>query len=160
MSGSYLPFLPEHQKDPARDPARPERSRRQARPPGVRASPAQDRAAILTEVRSLRNDFDRFRKTHGEFAVRTTNEIDELFAKVAHIIEVRTPGKLTERRLKKLDYLLTSRSNEAMTFSEIGKIHELGRRDEKANTRPQAMTKFGKILASKTTCYEVTESIT
>lgn len=119
-----------------------------------------DLATIVHEVRSIRNDFDRFRKTHGEFAVRTTNEIDELFAKVAHIMEVRNPGKLTERRLKKLDYLLASRSNEAMTFSEIGKILELGRRDEKANTRPQAMTKFGKILASKTTCYEVTESTT
>jgi hypothetical protein len=122
--------------------------------------PASDLAAILSEVRSLRTDFYRFRKTHGEFAVRTTNEIDELFAKVAHITEVRKPGKLTERRLKKLDYLLASRSNEAMTFSEIGKILELGRRDEKTNTRPQAMTKFGKILESKKACYEVTESKT
>jgi hypothetical protein len=117
--------------------------------------PAQDLAAILDEVRSLKKDFDRFKKTHGEFAVRTTNEIDELFEKVAHIMEVRKPGKLTERRLKKLDYLLTSRSNESMTFSEIGKILELGRRDERANTRRQAMTKFGKVLEAKKDCYEV-----
>lgn len=121
---------------------------------------AQDIAMILAEVRGLRAESDRFKKVHNDFAVRTTNEIDELFAKVGHIQEARRPGKLTERRLKKLDYLLASRSNEAMTFSEIGKILELGRRDEKTNTRPQAMTKFGKILESKKACYEVTESRT
>jgi hypothetical protein len=108
----------------------------------------------------MKADFDRFKKAHNDFAVRTTNEIDDLFVKISHIQEARKPGKLTERRLKKLDYLLTSRSNEAMTFSEIGKILELGRRDEKTNTRPQAMTKFGKILESKKACYEVFESKT
>ena len=108
--------------------------------------PAQDLKAILAEVRSLRADFDRFKKTHNDFAVRTTNEIDELFAKVGHAQEARKPGKLTERRLKKLDYLLTSRSNEAMTFSEIGKILELGSRKGKACTREQNMTHFGKRL--------------
>lgn len=124
--------------------------------------PSSDLAAILQEVRNLRNDFERFRKTHGEFAVRTTNEIDELFAKVAYIQEVRTPGKLQAKRLKKLDYLLTSRSNEAMTFSEIGKILELGSRspDKSASTRRQSMTKLGKVLASKPTFYEVTDSKT
>lgn len=122
--------------------------------------PAQDLAAILTEVRTLKADFNRFKKVHSDFAVRTTNEIDELFAKIGRVQQIRQPGKLTERRLKKLDYLLASRSNEAMTFSEIGKILELGRRDEKKNTRPQAMTKFGKILESRKDCYEVTEGKT
>jgi hypothetical protein len=124
--------------------------------------PASDLAAILTEVRGLRADFDRFKKNHTTFAVRTTNEIDALFAKVDYIQEVRKPGKLTERRLKKLDYLLASRSNEAMTFSEIGKILELGSRspDKSSSTRRQSMTKLGKILASKPTVYEVTDSKT
>jgi hypothetical protein len=30
----------------------------------------------------VRAELDRFKKTHNDFAVRTTNEIDELFAKV------------------------------------------------------------------------------
>jgi hypothetical protein len=33
-------------------------------------------------VRDLRAEFDRFKETHNDFAVRTINEIDELFAKV------------------------------------------------------------------------------
>jgi len=44
----------------------------------ARGSPGH--AAILKEVRSLRNDFDRFRKTSGEFTVRTPNENDKLSA--------------------------------------------------------------------------------
>jgi hypothetical protein len=43
--------------------------------------PAQDLAAILAEIKTLKADFDRFKKVHKEFAARTTNEIDELFAK-------------------------------------------------------------------------------
>ena len=37
--------------------------------------------AILAEVRGLRVELDRFRKEHNDFAVRTANEIDKLFAK-------------------------------------------------------------------------------
>ncbi|MDD4352583.1 MAG: hypothetical protein PHU71_06460 [Candidatus Gracilibacteria bacterium] len=44
--------------------------------------PAQDLKNILTEVQKLNAEPDRFKKTHNDFAVRTTNEIDELFAKV------------------------------------------------------------------------------
>jgi hypothetical protein len=54
--------------------------------------PAQDLAAILAEVRGLRAEFERFEKTHNDFAVRTTNEIDELFAKV------EAEGKVCESR--------------------------------------------------------------
>jgi hypothetical protein len=52
--------------------------------------PAQDLKAILAEVRGLRAEFDRFKKTHNDFAVRTTNEIDELFAKFE---QEPTPGQ-------------------------------------------------------------------
>ena len=123
--------------------------------------PAQDLATILKEVQDLRSEFERFKKTHSAFAVRTTNELDELFAKVSQIREDRKPGKLTERRLKKLDYMLTSRSNEAMTFAEIGKILELGSRSTNGRTtRAQAMTKLGKIIVNKGSLYEVSESKT
>lgn len=54
--------------------------------------PASDLAVILHEVRNIRNDFDSFRKTHGEFAIRTTNEIDELFGKVDARVQAR-PGR-------------------------------------------------------------------
>jgi hypothetical protein len=61
----------------------------------------------------------------------------------------RALGKLQSHRLKMLDYLLVSRSNEAMTFFDIGKILLLGRRDERVNNRRQAMTKFVKLLEAK-----------
>lgn len=120
--------------------------------------PASDLTAILKEVRSLRNDFDRFRKTHGEFAVRTTNEIDELFAKV----EAKTvrPGKKQVARLNRLEALLIARGNEALTFAEVGKYLELGSRTGKANTRKQNMTVFGKILAGESKRFQVFESNT
>jgi hypothetical protein len=108
----------------------------------------------------LKAESDRFKKTHNDFAVRTTNEIDELFSKIGHIQEVRKPGKPTEKRLKKLDYLLTSRSNEAMTFSEIGKILELGSRKGKACTREQNMTHFGKRLEEAKDRFAITPNRT
>jgi hypothetical protein len=43
--------------------------------------PTQDLAAILAEVRILRTDYDGFKKKHNDFADRTANEIDDLFAK-------------------------------------------------------------------------------
>jgi len=44
--------------------------------------PAQDLPAILAKVRSLRSDLEALRKLQKAFAIRTANEIDELFAKV------------------------------------------------------------------------------
>lgn len=73
----------------------------------------------------------------------------------------RIPQGLTTKqdaRLKKLDAVLVSRRNQPMTFSEVGKILELGSRSSKTNTRRQAMTKFSKILLSKVDCYRITDS--
>ena len=73
----------------------------------------------------------------------------------------RIPQGLTtkqEARLRKLDAVLVSRRNQPMTFSEVGKILELGSRSSKTNTRRQAMTKFSKILLSKVDCYRITDS--
>ena len=73
----------------------------------------------------------------------------------------RIPQRLTTKqdaRLKKLDAVLVSRRNQPMTFSEVGKILELGSRSSKTNTRRQAMTKFSKILLSKVDCYRITDS--
>jgi hypothetical protein len=42
------------------------------------------------EVRGLSAEFERFEKKHNDFAVRTTNEIDELFAKVDARVQAGT----------------------------------------------------------------------
>jgi len=60
--------------------------------------------------------------------------------------------------LEKLDSVLVSRRNQPMTFSEVGKILELGCRSSKTNTRRQAMTKFSKILLSKVDRYIISNS--
>jgi hypothetical protein len=73
----------------------------------------------------------------------------------------RIPQRLTTKRdarLKKLDAVLLSRRNQPVTFSEVGKILELGSRQGKTNTRRQAMTKFSKILSSKVDCYTISNS--
>lgn len=73
----------------------------------------------------------------------------------------RIPQELTTKqdvRLKKLDHALISRRNQPMTFSEVGKILELGSRSGKTNTRRQAVTKFSKILLSKVDCYTISKS--
>lgn len=109
--------------------------------------PAQDLAAILNEVRSLRAELDRFKKVHSDFAVRTTNEIDELFAKVDTRVQGQ-PGKKQAARMNKLEALLIARGNEALTFAEVGKYLELGSRSGKTSTRRQNMTLLGKIIAN------------
>jgi hypothetical protein len=57
--------------------------------------PVQDLKAILAEVRGLRAEFERFKKTHNDLAIRTTNKIDELFAKVDK--RPTAPGKKQAR---------------------------------------------------------------
>jgi predicted secreted acid phosphatase len=74
------------------------------------------------------------------------------------------PVKSSEKRkalLEKLDRLLATRRNQAMTFSEIGKLLELGiRSPDGKTTRRQAMTKFSKILLSQGDRYQVFKSKT
>jgi hypothetical protein len=95
---------------------------------------------------------------HKEFAARTTNEIDELFAKVDK--RPIAPGKKQAARLNKLEALLIARGNESLTFAEVGKYLELGSRKGKCNTRKQNMTVLGKILESERERFQVFESNT
>jgi len=129
--------------------------------------PIADLDALFQEVRSLRSEFDALDADLKRFKVfGKTGQVDDLFEGLANVesrldrLEVRPlkPGEVHEARLKKLDYLLTSRNNEPMTFSEIGKILELGSRSNGHNTRRQAMTKFSKNLDPKN--YEVFSSST
>jgi hypothetical protein len=84
-----------------------------------------DLQAILEEVQRLRTDVESLRNVQKSFAIRTTNEIDELFAKVEARVQVR-PGRKQETRMNKLEALLIARG--------------------KACTREQNMTHFEKRL--------------
>jgi hypothetical protein len=74
------------------------------------------------------------------------------------------PVKPSEKRkalLSKLDLLLATRKNQPMTFSEIGKLLEMGIRSlDGKTTRRQAMTKFSKILLAQGDRYEIFQSKT
>lgn len=129
--------------------------------------PASDYIAILTALRDLRNEFNALDHDLKRFKVFTkTGQVDDLFEEMALIdarvakIEGRaaSPEQITTARLANLDRLLLSRNNEPMTFSEIGKVLELGSRTNGKNTRKQAMTRFSKNLDAKN--YEIFSSKT
>jgi hypothetical protein len=117
--------------------------------------PAADLRALLQEVRSLRTEFDALDADLKRFKVCSKTGLvdaicDDIFKIEGRLAKLEgrhaNPGQTHEARLAKLDRLLLSRRNEAMTFSEIGKVLELGSRTEGKNTRRQAMTKFSKNL--------------
>lgn len=117
--------------------------------------PIAELEALFHEVRSLRSEFDALDADLKRFKVfGKTGLVDDLFDDLS-VIEGRlaklegrrmSAGQVQKDRLMKLDRLLLARKNEAMTFSEIGKVLELGSRTEEQNTRRQAMTKFSKNL--------------
>lgn len=116
---------------------------------------AQDLAAILTEVRGLRADFDALDRDLKRFKVfGKTGQVDELFEGLSELEDrvARLEGKpakigqKTEKRMLKIALTLLSRGNEGMSYAEIGKILELGSRAGKTCTREQNMTHFGKRL--------------
>ena len=118
-----------------------------------------DLKTLLNEMKTLRDDFERFKTVHKDFAIRTTNEIDDLFAK-QNIKSQTRPGKKQEMRLNKLEALLIARGNEPITYAEIGKFLELGSRTGNSNTRKQNMTILGKILVESKDRFEVFDSST
>ena len=73
---------------------------------------------------------------------------DRIEARVARLENIPIkPSEKKMARLDKLDKLFLSRKNEPLTFSEAGKLLELGSRAaDGRNSRRQAMTKFSKIL--------------
>lgn len=73
---------------------------------------------------------------------------DRLEARVARLENIpMKPSEKRKARIDKLDSLLLSRKNEPLTFSDAGKLLELGSRAaDGRNSRRQAMTKFSKIL--------------
>jgi hypothetical protein len=115
--------------------------------------PASDLAAILSEVRSLREtvrEHDWRLDKHSDF-IRILQEERR---------PVAPPGKKQTARLNRLEALLIARGNEPLTFSETGKYLELGSRTGKATTRRQNMTLLGKILESESNRFHVFDSKT
>ncbi len=90
---------------------------------------------------------------HVQFARMVTNRIDRHTDEIEYMMGRRKVGAKQSQRLKKLDKILISRKNQAITFAEAGKLLELGSHNGGKNTRRQAMTKFAKILELKN--YEV-----
>jgi hypothetical protein len=126
----------------------------------IQAHPAEALAALIQVVQSQGAEIERIRKVHREYALRTTNEIDELFAKVNTKAKASGPGLKQDVRLNRLEALLIARRNEPLTFAEIGKFLELGSRSGKATTRRQNMTIFGKVLAERSDRFHVFDSAT
>ena len=69
-------------------------------------------------------------------------------------------GKKSDERKKRLSGILVARKNAGLTYSEVGKILELGTRQGTKNTREQNMTHFGKVLESANKEFVVTPSKT
>ena len=101
------------------------------------------------------DDLESRIKIIGKFQDRQDDRLDRL---------ENIPVKPSEKRkalLAKLDLLLANRKNQPMTFSEIGKLLELGiRSPDGKTTRRQAMTKFSKILLAQGDRYEIFQSKT
>jgi len=117
--------------------------------------PAQDLATILAEVRSLKADFESLNRDLRRFKVFTnTGKVDDLFESLLEL-EKRVSclekgpakvGQKTEKRMLKIAMVLLSRGNKGLSYSDIGKILELGSRKGRTCTREQNMTHFGKRL--------------
>lgn len=69
-------------------------------------------------------------------------------------------GKKSDVRKKRLAEILVARKNIGLTYSEVGKILELGTRNGSKNTREQNMTHFGKVLESSIKEFVVTDNKT
>lgn len=121
----------------------------------------QDRCRLLEDDNQALRDGLKAAQVYS-----TPGRVDDLFeisgeleGRIAKLEGIPKAHK-QESRLKRLDAILYNRGNEPLTFAEIGKLLELGSRTEKKNTRPQAMTKLGKVLEAESKRYIVFDSKT
>jgi hypothetical protein len=115
-------------------------------------------AGAMKEVRLDIEDFRAEVADERAFDRRRIRALEE-----AHPKQKDRCGELggkTKARLARLEALLIARSNEPITFAEIGKYLELGTRQGKANTRKQNMTVFGKIIKAESDRFQVFDSKT
>jgi hypothetical protein len=130
-------------------------------------------AQLLVDNKQLKKDIYSIRKLSKETIETLRNQIDEVNSHLALDIAYDrkrlsklehapiNPTQKQELRLSRLDKLIAGRHNQGITFSEIGKILELGSRSpDGRSTRRQRMTDFGKLLSQKPECYEIFPSKT
>ena len=108
-----------------------------------------------------RSEFEALKDRISNISGRTSGleaAQDELDAKMRG---ARKPGQKQTARIAKLEQILVARKNQPMTFSEVGKILELGSRTPSGkNTRRQNMTLLGKSLEGLSDKFEVFSSKT
>ena len=126
--------------------------------PSILAFPSEAEAIkwLLTKVLTLEGRIIGLEKENANLAA-TRDRMAALAARVSgleaaqdeldsKVRGARKPGEKQTARIAKLEQILVARKNQPMTFSEIGKILELGSRVNGKSTRRQAMTKFAKSL--------------
>lgn len=109
----------------------------------IASHPTEAMAALIEVVRRQ----GELLKEHEMRLDKHSERVDRLRFPEEKATKTKTPGRKQEDRLNRIEALLITRGNEALTFSEIGKYLELGSRTGKVTTRRQNMTILGRILA-------------
>ena len=113
---------------------------------------SQLKAIILDEVKDLTERLD--------FAEKRLDKQSEYITALQYSKKATNPSRKSDDRKKRLADILVARKNAGITYSEIGKILELGTRQGSKNSRKQNMTHFGKILVASEKEFVVTVSKT
>lgn len=121
---------------------------------------------IAAENRALKAKLEDLLSDFKESKVYTVSgRVDDCFeslesieSRVAGLEGKKVVGKKVEARLEKVDSILVKRTNEPITFAELGKMLELGTHTGSKNTRKQNMTHLRKVLETKTDRYEIGSS--
>lgn len=85
-------------------------------------------------------------------------DLEDIKTRLGIVEHKRTPGTVTEKRLKRTDDLLVSRKNMPISFSEMKCLQEFKFVDKKHDFRRQDMTKLGRVYEQFPDKYEVRDS--
>ena len=114
---------------------------------------------LLTAFHAQQHRIIQLEKDLAEIGERSASEIAEDRRRIAKLEKIPAkPGKKSDLRKARLAEILVSRKNQPMTFSEAGKVLELGSRTNGKNTREQNMTHFGKLLEATPREFEISAS--
>ena len=114
---------------------------------------------LLTKVLTQEGRIIQLERDLAEFNDLRGLEIAEDRRRIAKLEKIPAkPGKKSDLRKARLAEILVSRKNQPMTFSEVGKVLELGSRTNGKNTREQNMTHFRKLLEAAPREFEISPS--
>lgn len=105
----------------------------------IQAHPTEAMAALIETVRRQEKEISSLWDNFG-IAMDLIKQLKTRSTKT------KEAGKKTSARLVTIENHLVMNGNEPLTFSQIGRMLELGSRDGKTNTRKQNMTILGKVL--------------